>query len=200
MIDNIDVIVREAVGMLYHYDGLGLNRFAPARVADYVRGLSSIDAIKAVLSQVSLAVSLVFGAVLVYVMIKRRTLAPGAAVSAALSEAAAPSMQVPAALRGRWNEIITHLDSARENDWKLAVLEADKLVDSALMRAGFAGDTFGDRLTNIQTGDLISLDGLWWAHKVRNRVAHELDYFLRYTEARQAVSYYEAALAELKFI
>ena len=46
----------------------------------------------------------------------------------------------------------------------------------------------------------ISLDGVWWAHKVRNRLAHEMDYFLRYTEARQAVGYFEAALAELQLI
>jgi hypothetical protein len=104
------------------------------------------------------------------------------------------------ALRERWNEIRGHLDSPREGDWKLAVIEADKLVDDALARVGFSGATFGDRLTNIQPGALLSLDGLWWAHKVRNRLAHEVDYFLRYTEARQAVAYYEQTLSELQLI
>jgi hypothetical protein len=73
-------------------------------------------------------------------------------------------------------------------------------VDDALSRAGFPGESFGDRLTNIQPGTLLALDGLWWAHRIRNRLAHEMDYFLRYTEARQAVAYYEQALAELQLL
>jgi hypothetical protein len=104
------------------------------------------------------------------------------------------------ALRGRWDAIAHHLDSPREADWKVAVIEADKLVDDALAKAGFPGETFGDRLSNIQPGTLLSLDGVWWAHKVRNRLAHETDYFLRYTEAKQAVGYFEAALAELQLL
>lgn len=103
-------------------------------------------------------------------------------------------------LRPRWDAIVSHLDSSREADWKLAVMEADKLADEALSRAGFGGATFGDRLTGIAPGTLVSLDGLWWSHKVRNRLAHELDYFLRYTEARQAIGYYEQALNELHML
>lgn len=104
------------------------------------------------------------------------------------------------ALRSRWDAVVAHLDSSREADWKLAVMEADKLADEALAQAGFGGATFGDRLTNIAPGTLASLDGLWWSHKVRNRLAHELDYFLRYTEARQAIGYYQQALEELRMI
>ena len=71
---------------------------------------------------------------------------------------------------------------------------------SSVARSGYAGDSFGDRLMNIDAGALASLDGLWWAHKVRNRLAHEMDYFLRYTEARQAMGYYEQTLQELNLV
>lgn len=100
----------------------------------------------------------------------------------------------------RWQEIMSRMESPREADWKLAVIDADKLVDDALARHGYAGDSFGDRLMNIESGALVSLDGLWWAHKVRNRLAHEMDYFLRYTEARQAMAYYEQTLRELNLM
>ena len=103
-------------------------------------------------------------------------------------------------LRERWNEVLGHLDAAQEAQWKVAVMEADKLVDDAMARTGFAGETFGDRLTNIEPGMLVSLGGLWWAHKIRNRVAHEMDYFLRYTDARQAIGYYQQALEELQLL
>jgi hypothetical protein len=116
------------------------------------------------------------------------------------ADAPQPAAVPTGALRDRWNTILAHLDSPKESDWKLAVIEADKLVDDSLAKAGFPGATFGDRLSNISPGMLLSLDGIWWAHKVRNRLAHEVDYFLRYTEARQAVGYFEAALAELQLI
>jgi hypothetical protein len=132
---------------------------------------------------------------------KALTAAPATLPSEMISaEHPATSGHVPGALQQRWNEIRAHLDSPRESEWKVAVLEADKLVDDALARAGFSGGSFGDRLTNIAPGVLVSLDGLWWAHKIRNRLAHEMDYFLRYTEAKQAVAYYEQALNELQLI
>jgi hypothetical protein len=159
-----------------------------------------IGDIKVIIMQISAMLSIIFGGVLAYVVVKRRQLkAPAPEV--VVAEEVAPSVgAVPGVLRNRWSDIMGHLDSARENDWKQAVMEADKLVDVALKDTGFPGETFGDRLTNIQPGTLISLDGLWWAHRVRNRVAHEMDYFLRYTEARQAISYYEAVLNELQLI
>lgn len=98
---------------------------------------------------------------------------------------------------GRWGSVQSKLESPREQDWKLAILEADTVVDEALKRTGVGGSTFSDRLSQVPPGSLSSLDGLWWAHKIRNRIAHEVDYFLRYTEARQAIQYYEATLREL---
>ena len=98
---------------------------------------------------------------------------------------------------GRWASVQSKLDSPREQDWKLAILEADAVVDEALKHTSVGGSTFSDRLSQVPPGSLSSLDGLWWAHKIRNRIAHEVDYFLRYTEARQAISYYEASLREL---
>jgi hypothetical protein len=147
-------------------------------------------------------VSALFVFVIAVAVMKKQALnAPLAAESAGvLADVPAEAPREGGALRERWNEILRHLEAPQEAEWKVAVMEADKLVDTALSRAGFPGDSFGDRLTNIQPGTLLALDGLWWAHKIRNRLAHEMDYFLRYTEARQAVSYYEQALAELQLI
>lgn len=152
---------------------------------------------------VAAVLSAVFVFVIAMATMKKKALSVSGAssddlVGAAFSPAAAPA--TTGALSERWKEIRGHLDSPREAEWKLAVIEADKLLDDALAKAGFSGETFGDRLTNIQPGSLVSLDGLWWAHKVRNRLAHELDYFLRYTEAKQAIGYYGQTLEELQLI
>jgi hypothetical protein len=99
--------------------------------------------------------------------------------------------------QGRWEEVLVHVESPREAEWKFAVIEADKLVEDALNTAGFSGDNMGERLMNIDKTRLLSIDGLWEAHKVRNRVAHEVNYFLRYTEARRAINLYTETLKEL---
>lgn len=100
----------------------------------------------------------------------------------------------------RWEEVVRHFESTKEAEWKFAVIEADKLVDDLLKKAGYPGDTMGERLMNIEQGQLLSLQGLWEAHKIRNKLAHDINYFLRYAEARQAIKLYEEALKELQVI
>lgn len=101
-------------------------------------------------------------------------------------------------LSARWGEISRHMESPKEAEWRFAIIESDKMVDEVLKRAGYPGATLGERLTNMQPGQLETLEGLWYAHKIRNRVAHDIDYFLRYTEAKQVVRFFEATLRELK--
>jgi hypothetical protein len=144
--------------------------------------------------QIALVVCSLCIAALAYMRFLKATVrAPQAKAPLAVST----PMSATPRLAGRWSSVQGKLDSPREQDWKLAILEADTIADEALKATGVGGSSFGDRLSQVPVGQLSSLDGLWWAHKVRNRVAHELDYFLRYTEARQAVQYYEAALREL---
>src|SRR3989344_5824770 len=109
-----------------------------------------------------------------------------------------PPQPAISGLNVRWEEIEKHINSTREAEWKFAVIEADKLVDELLKSAGFLGDTMGDRLMNIQPGQLTTLQNLWEAHKIRNRLVHDTNYFLRYTEAKRAVSLYEKTLKELQ--
>lgn len=97
----------------------------------------------------------------------------------------------------RWAEISKHLASSNESEWKFAIIEADKLVDDALRAAGFGGETLGERLMNIQPGQIQTLGGLWEAHKVRNRLVHDTNYFLRYAEAKKVILLYEETLKEL---
>jgi hypothetical protein len=100
-------------------------------------------------------------------------------------------------MSARWEEIQRHLVSVKETEWKFALIEADKLVDDGLRKAGFLGDSFADRLERLQPGQLSNLDALWDAHRLRNRVAHDVNFFLRYTEAKHAIEAYGAALKEL---
>lgn len=112
----------------------------------------------------------------------------------------APPQPATSSLDASWDEIEKHINSTYEAEWKFAVIEADKMIDELLKNAGFTGDTMGDRLMNIQPGQLTTLESLWEAHKIRNRLVHNTNYFLRYTEAKRAVSLYEKTLRELQAI
>ncbi len=100
----------------------------------------------------------------------------------------------------KWEEILRHINSPREAEWKFAVIEADKLTDEMLKSAGYQGETMGERLINIDKSQMESLEGLWEAHKLRNRIVHDVNSYMRYSEVKRAVNLYEAALKELGVI
>ncbi len=190
--ESIPDLVTAAVRSIYRVSYVDVQAYTPARLWEFIETNKQIASIGGALSAVSLVLCVVFAAFIIFVVMQKRALKSSQDTKDEITVA-----EPAGALSERWNSISAHLDSPREADWKVALLEADTLVDDALAKAGFAGATFGDRLSNIQPGTLLSLDGVWWAHKVRNRLAHESDYFLRYTEARQAIGYFEAALTEV---
>lgn len=71
-------------------------------------------------------------------------------------------------IRSHWIRII---DSAKMHPVQ-AVIDADKLLDYALAKKGFAGSV-SDKL-KLAGPRFSDLDGIWNAHKLRNRAAHEL--------------------------
>ncbi|MFA6991724.1 MAG: hypothetical protein WC269_00365 [Candidatus Gracilibacteria bacterium] len=81
-----------------------------------------------------------------------------------------------------------------EEDYKSAVMDADKILDYALGRRGFAGN-LGEKLKQGQY--LFSnLNGVWAAHKLRNRVAHEL-VEVNENEIKFALKQFKQALFDL---
>jgi len=102
-------------------------------------------------------------------------------------------------LQDQWDDILRHIDSPREGEWKFAVIEADTLTDN-ILKNYFPGDTMGERLMNIDKTKLLAIDDVWEAHKIRNRLAHDTNYFLRHAEALRAIHLFENALKELGVI
>lgn len=78
---------------------------------------------------------------------------------------------------------------------KHALIEADRLLDFVLKKRGYAG-SLGDKLKKAE--DAFShADDIWKAHKLRNRVAHEVGFEVTEGEVRKAVSAYKQALWDL---
>ncbi len=101
-----------------------------------------------------------------------------------------------AALRQRWAEIEQMSRGGGEMNRKMAVLEADKLLDQALKALAMAGTTLGERLRFAQY-KYPELRDVWWAHRVRNQLVHEASYHLDAGLAAKAVRAYKRALLRL---
>jgi hypothetical protein len=97
----------------------------------------------------------------------------------------------------RLSDVLTHIESPHPNDWKLAIIEADIILDDVLKQQGYIGNSLGERLKSISTGQLNSLADAWEAHKVRNRIAHEgADFVLTKRVAEETISRYRKVFNE----
>jgi len=100
----------------------------------------------------------------------------------------------------RWAAIQEHFFTGSDNDLKIAILEADKVLDDTLRGAGIQGSTLGDRLKRVKPSQLPDIDEIWQAHKLRNQIAHENDFKLKRDLAERTLGIYEKALRELKIL
>lgn len=99
-----------------------------------------------------------------------------------------------------WEQMLARSSSDDENERKLAIISADSLIDKILGLSGYHGENLGERLKKIEPSDLDSLNDIWEAHKVRNRIAHEPDLHLSRDEAMNALKRYEKVLKELRYL
>lgn len=98
--------------------------------------------------------------------------------------------------RSRWMSIETKLKRDDQNTHIVCVLDADKLLDQALRDRGLSGKTMAERMKQCQ-GKWTNGNGVWAAHKLRNRLAHETDVRIDYERARQALIAYKQGLKDM---
>lgn len=101
----------------------------------------------------------------------------------------------------KWDGVTRRMKSESAADWSMAIIEADSIMDDIMKRIGYRGESFGERLKNIEPSDFDSLQDIWEAHKVRNRIAHEgANFKITRAEAERAVKLFEKGLRELEYI
>jgi uncharacterized membrane protein len=98
----------------------------------------------------------------------------------------------------RVQDMLDHIGSDSPSDWKLAIIEADIILDEILKDAGYAGTSLGERLRSISPQQLRSLDDAWQAHKVRNQIAHGgADFILTKRLAEDTIKQYRRVFHEM---
>jgi hypothetical protein len=73
----------------------------------------------------------------------------------------------------RLQDVLDNAASENPNDWKLAVIEADIILDDTLRQQGYQGASLGERLKDASNLQANTINDAWEAHKVRNRIAHD---------------------------
>lgn len=100
-----------------------------------------------------------------------------------------------ATVQKRWS-VIKELPAQGGNGLRQAILEADKLLDYVLQGQGYRGDTMAERMRSA--GSRFSRrNGVWSAHKLRNAVAHEIEFDLVPSQVKSALADYERAIKDL---
>ncbi len=101
----------------------------------------------------------------------------------------------------RWQQVERHIQSTNQNDWRLAILEADIMLDDLISSRGYVGEGLGEKLKQVRPEDLNSIEAAWEAHKVRNKIAHEGSaHELNEREVKRVIGLYKQVFTEAKFI
>lgn len=100
------------------------------------------------------------------------------------------SKEIQKHIKKKWNKCVLN-----EKDRKKAILEADKILDFTLKNLQYEG-SLGEKLKKSKT--LFSdLNGTWMAHKLRNKIAHEIDFELSENQRKKAIRQFTQALQDL---
>lgn len=100
-------------------------------------------------------------------------------------------------IKARWDEIERLASSGETMSMKMAVLEADKLLDHALKAMAMSGTTLGERL-KFAAYRYPEIRRVWWAHRLRNSLVHEPTFRLERHTAKRAVREFRRALSTLR--
>ncbi len=96
--------------------------------------------------------------------------------------------------QSRWKELQKML--ADKDKWGEAIIAADKLLDEGLRKLHYKGKTTGERM--VAAHSLFSnIDGVWFGHKLRNKLVSEEPPVLKEKDVKQALMGIGQALKDI---
>ena len=99
-----------------------------------------------------------------------------------------------------WTEVKKRLEGGQESEYKLAILEADGMLDDVLKKMGYIGDTLDERLDKLNSEIIPNLEQLKEARRTRDDILHDPDFRLNQERSQKVIETYEQALKYLEAI
>jgi hypothetical protein len=100
----------------------------------------------------------------------------------------------------RWERVEKLAASPNPSDWRVAILEADSMLDELIVKLGYQGEDMGERMRGMNPEAFPYLSEAWRVHKLRNIVAHETSYDLQKGETEDAIDAYNLIFKSMSFI
>ncbi len=98
----------------------------------------------------------------------------------------------------RWHYVLTLTESPNESDWRVAIIEADTMLEELLREKGVPGDTTAELLEGARSNGYLHIQDAWDAHLIRNKIAHDgSDFPLSQVEARRVMKLFQNFFEEL---
>jgi hypothetical protein len=149
---------------------------------------------------VSIVLSILFGALIVYAALRlievrrhERERFEAAAHPVAAHDISRTQLH--------WNHIEEEANSDDDKRWRIAILEADIMLNELLDLQGYRGETMADKMKQVDKARFRSIDLAWEAHRVRNQVAHQgTAHLLSGRETKHVIGLYEQIFREFKLI
>ena len=91
----------------------------------------------------------------------------------------------------RWAAITKKIEGESQDLWKIAVMDADILLDDVLREKGYLEGTVADKLKSASAQYPDVIQNAWDGHKIRNNIAHDATFELTKRGAQQAIKSYE---------
>ncbi len=101
-------------------------------------------------------------------------------------------------IKDRWAAVVKKFAIGTPEAARVSVIEADAVVDAVLKsNMQLPGEHLADRLSNLASDQVKSLDRVWRAHRIRNELVHTPGFILSINDAHKALEDYEAFLKEV---
>src|SRR3989344_3768146 len=101
----------------------------------------------------------------------------------------------------KWEKVIKYANSNNVSDWRLAIIEADVMLEELLRTIGYKGESVGEILKSVDKSEFLTIEDAWEAHKVRNAIAHSGGEFqLNERETKRAITLFEKVFKEFQVI
>ncbi|MCK5085158.1 hypothetical protein KAK05_00430, partial [Candidatus Parcubacteria bacterium] len=94
----------------------------------------------------------------------------------------------------QWDLIKSNVESKNPDDYKNAVVLAEKLFNRVLKMANFSGDNIEEKLKKIPEGQLELKDEIIWSSKLKEKIINDPSFDVDHEEAKRAVNIFEKTL------
>lgn len=95
-----------------------------------------------------------------------------------------------------WRQVKERMARGTETNYKLAILEADRILDEVLKLMALPGQTMDERLSQVTTEHMAAIEQLRRAHQVARRITIDPEFTVDATLGREVIKTYADLFSE----